>query len=168
MQLLSEIKIHKTLHHQFVVEFDSVFEDANFVYIILELCINKVQSLLARPSARWSRNASDSLPKKPASSCWNSSQVYSTCTPTGSSTGISNSATSSSAPPWTSRLEISDLLPNFSFQMRKRGPCAALPTTSPPKSWRAQWDTPTRWTSGPWASSVMLSSSAGRPSRPTR
>ena len=42
MQLLSEIKIHKTLHHQYVVEFDSVFEDANFVYIILELCVNKV------------------------------------------------------------------------------------------------------------------------------
>lgn len=35
MQLLSEIKIHKTLHHQFIVEFDSVFEDSNFVYIIL-------------------------------------------------------------------------------------------------------------------------------------
>lgn len=42
-QLLSEIKIHKTLHHQYIVEFDSVFEDANFVYIILELCVNKVR-----------------------------------------------------------------------------------------------------------------------------
>ena len=41
-ELLSEIKIHKTLHHQYVVEFDSVFEDPNFVYIILELCVNKV------------------------------------------------------------------------------------------------------------------------------
>lgn len=44
-QLLSEIKIHKTLHHRYIVEFDSVFEDSKFVYIILELCKNKVLCL---------------------------------------------------------------------------------------------------------------------------
>ena len=42
IQLLSEIKIHKTLHHKFIVEFDSVFEDSKNVYIILELCTCKV------------------------------------------------------------------------------------------------------------------------------
>lgn len=34
-QLLSEIKIHKTLHHKNIVEFDSVFEDSSCVYMIL-------------------------------------------------------------------------------------------------------------------------------------
>jgi hypothetical protein len=45
-QLLSEIKIHKTLHQSYIVEFDSVFEDSKFVYIILELCTNKVNQFL--------------------------------------------------------------------------------------------------------------------------
>ena len=47
-KLLSEIKIHKTLHHKHVVEFDSVFEDSRNVYIILELCTNKTLSEMVK------------------------------------------------------------------------------------------------------------------------
>jgi len=35
---MTEIKIHKSLHHNFIVEFEHVFEDAENVYILLELC----------------------------------------------------------------------------------------------------------------------------------
>jgi len=41
MQLLSEIKIHKSLHHAHIVQFENCFEDAENVYIFLELCTNK-------------------------------------------------------------------------------------------------------------------------------
>lgn len=41
MQLLSEIKIHKSLHHPHIVQFENCFEDAENVYIFLELCTNK-------------------------------------------------------------------------------------------------------------------------------
>ena len=37
-KLMSEIKIHRSLKHQFVVQFLHVFEDAENVYILLELC----------------------------------------------------------------------------------------------------------------------------------
>lgn len=47
-QLLSEIKIHKTLHHKHIVEFDSVFEDTKNVYIVLELCTNKTLSEMVK------------------------------------------------------------------------------------------------------------------------
>lgn len=47
-QLLSEIKIHKTLHHKHIVEFDSVFQDQRNVYIILELCTNKSLSEMVK------------------------------------------------------------------------------------------------------------------------
>ena len=39
-----------------MVEFDSVFEDSNYVYIILELCVNKVDDATGRHSVKWSRN----------------------------------------------------------------------------------------------------------------
>jgi len=39
-KLISEIKIHKSLHHTNVVQFEHVFEDHENVYILLELCTN--------------------------------------------------------------------------------------------------------------------------------
>ena len=46
IQLLLEIKIHRNLNHQNIVKFDSVFEDKNYVYIIMELCGCRVPSHL--------------------------------------------------------------------------------------------------------------------------
>ncbi|MDP2436556.1 MAG: protein kinase [archaeon] len=40
-RLYSEIKIHRSLHHPSVIRLDEVFEDANFVYILLEPCPHK-------------------------------------------------------------------------------------------------------------------------------
>ena len=40
-KLLTEIKIHKSLHHQQIVAFEHVFEDTKNVYILLELCQNQ-------------------------------------------------------------------------------------------------------------------------------
>lgn len=37
-KLMSEIKIHRSLHHNNVVSFEHFFEDAENVYIMLELC----------------------------------------------------------------------------------------------------------------------------------
>lgn len=37
---MSEIKIHKSLHHNQIVAFEHYFEDNEFVYILLELCKN--------------------------------------------------------------------------------------------------------------------------------
>lgn len=37
---MSEIKIHRSLHYDGVVEFKSYFEDKENVYIILGLCPN--------------------------------------------------------------------------------------------------------------------------------
>jgi len=37
---MSEIKIHKSMKHENVVDFISYFEDSENVYIILELCQN--------------------------------------------------------------------------------------------------------------------------------
>lgn len=42
-KLLSEIKIHRSLHHPNVVHFEHVFEDSENVYILLELCSNQVR-----------------------------------------------------------------------------------------------------------------------------
>ena len=48
-KLISEIKIHKSLHHQHVVNFEHVFEDHDNVYILLELCTNQtLNDLLKR------------------------------------------------------------------------------------------------------------------------
>jgi len=41
-QLMSEIKIHESLQHQNIVKFLHNFEDNLNVYIVLELCPNKV------------------------------------------------------------------------------------------------------------------------------
>ena len=39
-KLMSEIKIHKSIHHTNVVGFEHFFEDSENVYILLELCPN--------------------------------------------------------------------------------------------------------------------------------
>jgi len=39
-KLISEVDIHRSLHHPNVVEFQGVFQDDNYVYILLELCPN--------------------------------------------------------------------------------------------------------------------------------
>lgn len=39
-KLMSEIKIHRSVSHLHVVKFEHFFEDAENVYIILELCQN--------------------------------------------------------------------------------------------------------------------------------
>jgi serine/threonine protein kinase len=43
LQLLAEIKIHRSLSHRYVVGFESFFEDRHNVYIMLELCGNQVR-----------------------------------------------------------------------------------------------------------------------------
>ncbi len=40
-KLMTEIKIHKSLHHQKIVAFEHVFQDTSNVYILLELCQNQ-------------------------------------------------------------------------------------------------------------------------------
>lgn len=53
MQLLAEIRIHKSLSHPHVVKFVHFFEDTYNVYIILEVCHNRVRAcVLTRPRAR--------------------------------------------------------------------------------------------------------------------
>lgn len=45
-KLMSEIKIHQSLHHRNIVEFRRNFEDHVNVYIVLEICANKVTLIL--------------------------------------------------------------------------------------------------------------------------
>lgn len=40
-KLMSEIRIHRSLEHAHVVRFDHFFEDSEYVYILLELCVNQ-------------------------------------------------------------------------------------------------------------------------------
>jgi serine/threonine protein kinase len=44
-QLFAEIKIHKSLHHPNIVEFEECFEDEENVYMVLELCEGGVCSM---------------------------------------------------------------------------------------------------------------------------
>ena len=39
-KLQSEIRIHRTMHHANIVQFENFFEDEENVYIIMELCNN--------------------------------------------------------------------------------------------------------------------------------
>lgn len=41
-QLIGEIKVHQSLQHPNIVRYQECFEDKTNVYIILELCENKV------------------------------------------------------------------------------------------------------------------------------
>ena len=48
-KLISEIKIHKALHHSNIVKFEHYFEDTENVYLLLELCSNQsLNELLKR------------------------------------------------------------------------------------------------------------------------
>lgn len=49
---MSEIKIHKGLMHKHVVQFHHFFEDAENVYILLELCTNQTMNELLRRRKR--------------------------------------------------------------------------------------------------------------------
>jgi polo-like kinase 1 len=51
-KLMSEIKIHRSLHHNNIVRFENYFEDENNVYILLELCTNQSLSDLLRRRKR--------------------------------------------------------------------------------------------------------------------
>lgn len=45
-KLLAEINIHRSLKHENIVRFVSVVEDKHNIYLILELCENKVSFLM--------------------------------------------------------------------------------------------------------------------------
>jgi len=51
-KLISEIKIHKSLHHTNIVNFEHVFEDQENVYILLELCTNQTLNELLKRRKR--------------------------------------------------------------------------------------------------------------------
>lgn len=51
-KLMSEIKIHRSLHHTNIVRFEHYFEDENNVYIMLELCTNQSLNDLVRRRKR--------------------------------------------------------------------------------------------------------------------
>mmetsp|Transcript_47281 Transcript_47281/g.34568 ORF Transcript_47281/g.34568 Transcript_47281/m.34568 type:complete len:85 (+) Transcript_47281:146-400(+) len=51
-KLMSEIKIHRSIKNQYVVQFLHVFEDTENVYIILELCKNQSLNELLRRRKR--------------------------------------------------------------------------------------------------------------------
>jgi polo-like kinase 1 len=51
-KLMSEIKIHRSLHHPNVVGFEHFFEDEENVYILLEICGNQTMSELLRRRKR--------------------------------------------------------------------------------------------------------------------
>jgi polo-like kinase 1 len=47
-KLINEIKIHKSIQHEHIVNFEHYFEDANNVYILIELCHNQTLHELLR------------------------------------------------------------------------------------------------------------------------
>ena len=47
-KLISEIKIHKSLHHPQIVAFEHYFEDTENVYILLEMCHNQTLNELLK------------------------------------------------------------------------------------------------------------------------
>ena len=51
-KLMSEIRIHRSLHHRNVVGFEHFFEDSENVYILLELCHNQTLNELMRRRKR--------------------------------------------------------------------------------------------------------------------
>ena len=53
-KLISEIKIHKSVHHQNIVNFEHYFEDAENVYILIELCHNQTLNDLLKRRKRLS------------------------------------------------------------------------------------------------------------------
>jgi serine/threonine protein kinase len=53
-QLRTEIKIHRSLNHPHIVRFYQYYEDADNVYILLELCDNNTMNELIRRRRRFS------------------------------------------------------------------------------------------------------------------
>ena len=53
-KLISEIKIHKSVNHPNIVKFEHYFEDANNVYILIELCHNQTLNDLLKRRKRLS------------------------------------------------------------------------------------------------------------------
>ena len=51
-KLISEIKIHKSLHHPQIVAFEHYFEDTENVYILLEMCHNQTLNELLKRRKR--------------------------------------------------------------------------------------------------------------------
>ena len=51
-KLISEIKIHKSLHHPQIVAFEHYFEDSENVYILLEMCQNQTLNELLKRRKR--------------------------------------------------------------------------------------------------------------------
>jgi polo-like kinase 1 len=51
-KLMSEIKIHRSLNHTNIVDFEHFFEDNDNVYILLELCTNQTMTELIRRRKR--------------------------------------------------------------------------------------------------------------------
>ena len=51
-KLISEIKIHKSLHHPQIVAFEHYFEDTENVYILLEMCQNQTLNELLKRRKR--------------------------------------------------------------------------------------------------------------------
>ena len=51
-KLISEIKIHKSLHHPQIVAFEHYFEDTENVYILLEMCQNQTLNELLKTRKR--------------------------------------------------------------------------------------------------------------------
>ena len=51
-KLKSEINIHKSLHHENIVEFEHFFEDDENVYLILEMCQNQTLNELVKRKKR--------------------------------------------------------------------------------------------------------------------
>jgi len=47
-KLISEIKIHKSLHHVNIVEFEHYFEDSENVYLLIEICHNQTLNELLK------------------------------------------------------------------------------------------------------------------------
>ena len=59
-KMAQEITLHKSLNHLYVVKLQSYFEDANFVYVILELCrrrslmeLHKRRKAITEPETRY-------------------------------------------------------------------------------------------------------------------
>jgi len=51
-KLMSEVRIHNSLHHQNIVKFEQYFEDSENIYMLLELCANQTLSELIKRRRR--------------------------------------------------------------------------------------------------------------------
>jgi polo-like kinase 1 len=49
---MQEIRIHRSLHHKNVVNFENYFEDADNIYILLEMCHNHTLNELLKRRKR--------------------------------------------------------------------------------------------------------------------